>query len=73
VLNGLKETLAARKIHCLLIEANPAALQRAGHSAEELIALLLGYGFRLTSPGSSRPVACLSDIRHGQNLIATLD
>ena len=72
VLNGLKQTLADRKISCMLIEANDAALRRSGHSADELISGLIGYGFRLRDPRTSEPVLRASDVPRGQNLIAEL-
>lgn len=72
VLAGLRETLAARKIRCLLIEANDSALGRAGHSVEELFSLLISYGFRLSDLRSSKPVLHASDVTHGINVVATL-
>jgi FkbM family methyltransferase len=72
VLEGLAETLGARRIRTIMIEVSHTSLARAGRSPEELIAKLTAHGFQLRDVRTGHSVNHASDLSGGLNVVGQL-
>jgi FkbM family methyltransferase len=72
VLEGLRETLGARRIRAIMIEVSQTSLARAGRSPEELISNLVAHGFQLRDVRTGHLVNHASDLSGGLNIVGML-
>lgn len=72
VITGMTATLRARHIANIMIELNPEALGRAGHTCVELIALLEENGYSLMDIRTRKPITSQQPALTGLNALATL-